>query len=284
VIGGRQIRNIATVGGNTVNASPGVDPCRCWLDARSNCADRAAAAPSRSTGSGERGRTDRRPDEILTAVRFAKPPDASATWFLKAGRRKAMEISVICVAVHLVQNGKARIAIGAAASRTVRVPEAEALVERGRRGFGGRVLAADRTRDRRRPRLGTLPQAPGRYLVERALTACADRTGKLAHDQVGARSHRQRREPRALITVPVAAALRGQIGMRHQGELPRSRMRRLHRAAGRQGGEFVHLAGGAVPWPLDRYHRGWAIPSICILCRRPSSSTAPCSAATVFLA
>ena len=90
----------------------------------------------------ERGRTDRRPDEILTAVRFDKPPAASATWFLKAGRRKAMEISVICVAAHLVQSGKARIAIGAAASRTVRVPEAEALVEkqwrrrlrRGRRG------------------------------------------------------------------------------------------------------------------------------------------------------
>ena len=80
----------------------------------------------------DRGRTERKPDEILTAVRFDKPPAASATSFLKAGRRKAMEISVICVAAFLSRNSrgdgydKARIAIGAAASRTLRVPDAEA--------------------------------------------------------------------------------------------------------------------------------------------------------------
>src|SRR6185369_6093450 len=77
----------------------------------------------------ERGRTERRPDEVLTSVRFVKPPAASATWFLKSGRRKAMEISVICVAAHLVPGGKARIAVGAAAARTLRMREAEALVE-----------------------------------------------------------------------------------------------------------------------------------------------------------
>ena len=133
---------------------------------RSNCADRAG---SRSLPLDrflvERGRTERRPDEILTAVRFDKPPAASATWFLKAGRRKAMEISVICVAAHLVQDGKARIAVGAAASRTVRVPEAEALVEA--QGAApsarpARLAAETGDADRRRPRLGALPQAPGR--------------------------------------------------------------------------------------------------------------------------
>jgi carbon-monoxide dehydrogenase medium subunit len=186
VIGGRQVRNIATVGGNIVNASPAADlvPVLLALDAvvelrgptgtRSLPLDRFLV---------DRGRTVRRPDEILTSVRFARPTAASATAFLKAGRRKAMEIAVICVAAHLVQGGKARIAVGAAASRTVRVREAEALVEQqGAAAFpeAGRLAAEQVT-----------PiddvRASARYrkllvaaLVERALAACADRIGKTA--------------------------------------------------------------------------------------------------------
>jgi aerobic carbon-monoxide dehydrogenase medium subunit len=184
VIGGRQVRNIATVGGNIVNASPAADLVPVLLALEATVELRGSAGV-RSLPLDrflvERGRTDRRPDEILTAVRFDKPPAASATSFLKAGRRKAMEISVICVAAHLVHNGKARIAIGAAASRTVRVPEAEALVEtQGARAFraAGRI-AADRTTPiddvRSSARYRKLLVAT---LVERALAACADRIGK----------------------------------------------------------------------------------------------------------
>jgi carbon-monoxide dehydrogenase medium subunit len=184
VIGGRQVRNIATIGGNIVNASPAADlvPVLLTLDAT---VDLRGSAGVRSMPLDrflvERGRTDRRPDEILTAVRFDKPPAASATAFLKAGRRKAMEISVICVAAHLVQNGKARIAIGAAASRTVRVPEAEALVETQGAGVfreAGRI-AADTTTPiddvRASARYRKLLVAT---LVERALVVCADRIGR----------------------------------------------------------------------------------------------------------
>jgi len=184
VIGGRQVRNIATVGGNIVNASPAADLVPVLLALEATVELRGSAGV-RSLPLDrflvERGRTDRRPDEILTAVRFDKPPAASATSFLKAGRRKAMEISVICVAAHLVHNGKARIAIGAAASRTVRVPEAEALVEtQGAGAFraAGRI-AADRTTPiddvRSSARYRKLLVAT---LVERALAACADRIGK----------------------------------------------------------------------------------------------------------
>jgi carbon-monoxide dehydrogenase medium subunit len=184
VIGGRQVRNIATVGGNVVNASPAADlvPGLLVLDAS---VDLRGAAGTRSMPLDrffvERGRTERRPEEILTAVRFDKPPAESATWFLKAGRRKAMEISVICVAAHLVRGGKARIAIGAAASRTVRVPEAEALVEKqGAAAFrdAGRVAAEtvtpiDDVRSSARYRRLLVAT-----MVERALAACSDRIGR----------------------------------------------------------------------------------------------------------
>lgn len=181
VVGGRQVRNIATVGGNIVNASPAADlvPVLLALDATVDLRGLDGLRPiPLERFLVERGRTERRPEEILTTVRFDKPPAASATWFLKAGRRKAMEISVICVAVHLVRGGKTRIAIGAAASRTVRAPDAEALVEKqGAAAFreAGRI-AAD----------AVTPiddvRASARYrkllvaaLVERALVACADR-------------------------------------------------------------------------------------------------------------
>lgn len=181
VIGGRQVRNIATVGGNIVNASPAADlvPVLLTLDAT---VELRGSAGTRTLPLDrflvERGRTDRRPDEILTAIRFDKPPAASATAFLKAGRRKAMEISMVCVAAHLVRGGKARLAIGAVASRTLRVADAEALVERGGQAAfaeAGRLAAAQAT-----------PiddvRASARYrkllvatMVERALARCAAR-------------------------------------------------------------------------------------------------------------
>jgi aerobic carbon-monoxide dehydrogenase medium subunit len=184
VIGGRQVRNIATVGGNIVNASPAADLVPVLLALEATVELRGSAGV-RSLPLDrflvERGRTDRRPDEILTAVRFDKLPAASATSFIKAGRRKAMEISVICVAAHLVHNGRARIAIGAAASRTVRVPEAEAWVEKQGAGVfraAGRIAADTSTPIddvRSSARYRKLLVAT---LVERALAACADRIAR----------------------------------------------------------------------------------------------------------
>jgi carbon-monoxide dehydrogenase medium subunit len=185
VVGGRQIRNVATVGGNIVNASPAADlvPVLLTLDAT---VDLSGAHGTRSLPVDafllDRGQTDRRVDEVLTAVRFPRPPDASATAFLKGGRRKAMEISVVCVAAHLAgpRNGKgydkARIAVGAAASRTFRPIGAEQLVaDGGPFAEAGRLAAA-----------AAAPiddvRASARYrrllvaaLVERALVRCRER-------------------------------------------------------------------------------------------------------------
>jgi carbon-monoxide dehydrogenase medium subunit len=77
------------------------------------------------------GVTARRPDELLTRVDFAPPAPHTATAFLKAGRRRAMEISLVCVAVRLTLDAErercldARIALGAVGPTTLRAREAE---------------------------------------------------------------------------------------------------------------------------------------------------------------
>jgi len=188
VVGGRQVRNMGTIGGNIVNASPAADvvPVLLVLEAtvelEGSAGNRAMLLDRFLV---ERGRTERKQDEILTAVRFAKPSATSATAFLKAGRRKAMEISVICVAVHLVLDAagegcaKARIAIGAAASRTFRASEAEAFVE-GKTASGDIFREAGRLAAERATPISDV-RSSARYrkllvaaLVERALTNCHD--------------------------------------------------------------------------------------------------------------
>lgn len=136
VVGGHQVRNVATVGGNIVNASPAADfvPALLALDAKLDLigpgdATRTVALRDFVTGP---GRTEAAPGEILTTVRFERPPAHSATAFLKEGRRKAMEISVVCVAACVTIDAAAgtfvgaRIAVGAAAPRAFRATRAEA--------------------------------------------------------------------------------------------------------------------------------------------------------------
>ena len=138
VIGGHQVRNIATVGGNIVNASPAADlvPALLVLDAEailvSEAGERTVALDGFLIGP---GRIDRRTGELLRAVRFARPAPFSATAFLKAGRRKAMEISVVCAAASLTLDPasgrcvRARIAAGAVGPRSLRFERAEQLLE-----------------------------------------------------------------------------------------------------------------------------------------------------------
>jgi carbon-monoxide dehydrogenase medium subunit len=138
VVGGHQVRNVGTVGGNIVNASPAADvvPVLLTLDASVTClgpeGERTLPLEELLVGP---GRTARRPDELLTDVTFAGLPPRSATAFLKAGRRRAMEISVVCVAARLTLDAggerclEARLALGAVGPRTLRAHEAERFLE-----------------------------------------------------------------------------------------------------------------------------------------------------------
>ena len=138
VVGGHQVRNVGTVGGNIVNASPAADvvPVLLALDAAVTCmgpeGERTLPLEGFLVGPGQ---TARQSGELLTSVRFPALPARSATAFLKAGRRKAMEISVVCVAARLTLDAggercvEARIALGAVAPTTWRARAAEGAVE-----------------------------------------------------------------------------------------------------------------------------------------------------------
>ncbi len=138
VIGGHQVRNVATVGGNIVNASPAADlaPVLLALDAdvtlvgtggdRTLPLDRFLLGP---------GQTARGSDELLVRVTAPGLAPASGTAFLKAGRRKAMEISAVCVATRVTLDAArercldVRIALGAVAPTTIRARAAERALE-----------------------------------------------------------------------------------------------------------------------------------------------------------
>jgi carbon-monoxide dehydrogenase medium subunit len=189
VIGGHQVRNVGTVGGNVANASPAADvvPVLLSLDASVQCVspdgERSLALEEFIRGPGE---TACRPGELVTALRFAVPGGEWATAFLKAGRRRAMEISVVCVAVVLGVDARrercveARIALGAVAPTTMRARAAE-------RALVGAPLTEAAFREAGRAAAGECRpisdvRASARYrtvlvetLVRRALARCLGR-------------------------------------------------------------------------------------------------------------
>jgi carbon-monoxide dehydrogenase medium subunit len=132
-IGGPPVRNRGTIGGNIVNASPAADlACALLaLDAeavlRSEKGSRAVAFGDFFTGPGQ---TVIRPDELLTGVTIKAPKGKGV--FRKLGRRQAMSLSIVNVAVSLEMEGKickkSRIALGSVAPTPIRCPQAEQML------------------------------------------------------------------------------------------------------------------------------------------------------------
>lgn len=129
-VGGPQIRNAATIGGNLATASPAGDSlpallcCDATVELTSVTGVRSLAIEDYLVGP---KRTARRPDELLTAVHLVHSTGAQA--FASVGRRPAMAISMCSLAMRLdVDRGEARIAIGAAAPTAIRARRAEELL------------------------------------------------------------------------------------------------------------------------------------------------------------
>lgn len=135
-VGGIQIRNVGTIGGNLCNASPAADmpPVLLALDASVllEGPNGSRRLPLQQFMLGPR-KIDLAPEEVLTAVQVPSLPANTATVFLKAGRRKGMEISLCAVSarVTLNENGTAEVGIGlgAVAPTAVRALSAEALLQ-----------------------------------------------------------------------------------------------------------------------------------------------------------
>jgi CO/xanthine dehydrogenase FAD-binding subunit len=132
-IGGPSIRNRGTLAGNLVNASPAADaaPPLMVYDADlllvREGAERWLPLADFFLGPGQ---TVLARDELLKEMRLPLPARRTAAVFLKLGKRKAMAIAVVSVAVRLTVNkrgeiNQARIALGSVAPRPLRVMAAE---------------------------------------------------------------------------------------------------------------------------------------------------------------
>jgi CO/xanthine dehydrogenase FAD-binding subunit len=126
-IGGRQVQNRATLGGNIANASPAGDSLPVLAAAEATvvlCSeDGERRVPFGSFFTGYR-QSLRRPDELIMAVEV--PPVDGTQWFHKVGTRAAQAISKIVMAG--VRGARPRLAIGSVAPTVIRLPKTEGVL------------------------------------------------------------------------------------------------------------------------------------------------------------
>jgi CO/xanthine dehydrogenase FAD-binding subunit len=129
-VGGRQIQNRGTVGGNIANGSPAGDslPVLAAADAvvvlRS--VDGERRVPLTGFYSGYRA-TFMRPDELIVAVEI--PRVVGHQWYRKVGTRAAQAISKVVIAA--VRDGTPRIAVGSVAPTVIRLGATERALAAG---------------------------------------------------------------------------------------------------------------------------------------------------------
>lgn len=142
-VGGVQIQNRGTIGGNIANGSPAGDTLPVFAAVDAVVVVRSAAAERRipfgEFYSGYRASVVR-PDELIVAVEI--PPVEGRQWFRKVGTRAAQAISKVVMAG--VRSASPRVALGSVGPVVVRAREAERALE-GRKGIDAAVavLAQD---------------------------------------------------------------------------------------------------------------------------------------------
>jgi CO/xanthine dehydrogenase FAD-binding subunit len=123
-VGGIQIQNRGTIGGNIVNGSPAGDTLPVLAVAEANLVLESASGkrrvPFQSFYTGYR-ESVRRPDELLVSVDIA--PISGRQWFRKVGTRAAQAISKVVMAA--IRAEAPRMALGSVAPTVVRVPRTE---------------------------------------------------------------------------------------------------------------------------------------------------------------
>jgi xanthine dehydrogenase small subunit len=129
-VGGVQIQNRGTIGGNIANASPAGDTLPVLAAAEATIVLQSAAGvrrvPIASFYKGYR-QSVRRPDELIVAIEIDRCPGRQ--WFRKVGTRAAQAISKVVMAA--VGGDRPRIALGSVAPTVIRLPRTEAALAAG---------------------------------------------------------------------------------------------------------------------------------------------------------
>jgi len=138
MIGSPQIRNLGTIGGNIINASPAADtiPPLIVLDASAKViskeGDKELPLIQLFKGPYE---TSLRPHEVLVEVKFQKLRSGVRSSFVRLARREAMAIARMSVAIVLrMEEGDSlmkdtRISVGAVTPTPHRMTEVEAMLK-----------------------------------------------------------------------------------------------------------------------------------------------------------
>ncbi|MEP7310267.1 MAG: FAD binding domain-containing protein [Acidobacteriota bacterium] len=141
-IGGVQIQNRGTLGGNVANASPAGDSLPVLAAAEAIVVLLSASGerrvPLTAFYTGYRTSV-MRPDELVAALEI--PKIRGRQWFRKVGTRAAQSISKVVMAAVAPNDGEPpRIACGSLAPTVVRLPRTEAAL-----GHGAAISEAQRT-------------------------------------------------------------------------------------------------------------------------------------------
>jgi carbon-monoxide dehydrogenase medium subunit len=152
-LGSIQVRNRATIIGNVCRASPSADTLPPLIADGAVVSIHGAGGTRRLlleeffTGP---GKTVLKPEELVTGITVPAPAPGTGKVYLKHGRRKAMELATVGVAVSL-NDPDVRIVLGAVAPTPIRARKAEDLL-RGRK-WNGELLkrAAQAAAEEARP-------------------------------------------------------------------------------------------------------------------------------------
>ena len=267
LIGGVQVQNRASLGGNICNAAPSADavPALMCYGARAVIAGSTGRRelPVQTLFKGP-GKTSLDPGELLVSILLPPSVPRSAAKYLRFTPRREMDIAVAGAGTWLRLDAdgaiaEARIVLASVGPTPMRAPAAERQTRRraahARAARGGRpARRRRRTPHLRHARLGRLSPLAGcradgaraRRLLPAAGDGGRDAMKTLAHLHRQRRgAGRARRHPRH----PARAAARPDRPDRHQGRLRQRQLRHVHGAGGRRA--RVRLpdagAGGAGP-------------------------------------
>ena len=130
-VGGPQIQNRGTIGGNVANASPAGDTLPVLAAAEAvvvlESVDGQRKVPFNQFYTGYR-KSVMRPDELIVAVEV--PPVDGSQWFRKVGTRAAQAISKIVMA-GVRDRDRVALAVGSVAPTVIRLPKTEAALASG---------------------------------------------------------------------------------------------------------------------------------------------------------